>query len=80
MRKGCFYGLRFLSSRYAECLGWVASRRWAATGEFHRLNGGRRPQPAVRHTWKPASKRPDLMQLQTFPIERYTGDISYSID
>ncbi len=27
-----------------ECPGWVASRRWAAAGEIHRLSGGNRPR------------------------------------
>ena len=27
---------------------WVASRRWATTDEFHRLNGGNRPRLVVR--------------------------------
>jgi hypothetical protein len=33
---------------HTECLEWVASRRWASTGEIHRLNGGKRPGAAVR--------------------------------
>ncbi len=54
---------RPLAVTSAEGLDWVASRRWVATDGFHRLNGGRRPQPAVRRTWKPTFERPDLMQL-----------------
>ncbi len=30
-----------------EWLIWVASRRWAATGEFERLNGENRPLPVI---------------------------------
>jgi hypothetical protein len=31
-------------SESAERQQWVASRRWAAMDEFHRLNGGDRPE------------------------------------
>jgi hypothetical protein len=31
-----------------ECRLWVASRRWAATDGFHRLNGRKRPKLAIR--------------------------------
>ena len=37
---------------------WVASRRWAATGEFYRLSGGKRPSPVIRHTRKLTFERP----------------------
>jgi hypothetical protein len=39
---------------------WVASRRWAATGEFHHLPGVKRPKPEIRRTRRPTFERLDL--------------------
>ncbi len=44
---GCFRGIRWLSGHSTERPGRVASRRWAPTGGFHHLNGGRRPPPVI---------------------------------
>jgi hypothetical protein len=44
---GCFRCVVAISKIFPEWQLWVASRRWAATDGFRRLNGGRRPGAAL---------------------------------
>ena len=44
----------------SECPEWVASRRRPATGEFHRLNGGNRPEVVIA---TPRTSGPSFVRL-----------------